>query len=372
MLNKLNIYIFKRFFYSFLITFIVFATILFIGDFVEQLRKSATKNVPINIIFQLTSLNFLNLIYFTLPLITFSGSVIAFLGLIRGSEKIIINSVGISNIKITIPAILLYFFPGIFFITIINPLTSLLDERYSELEYKYIDREDKFASITKNGLWLKQENNDTKLSSVLFAEKIKKQGTFILDFMILEYDNNGTFQGRIDGESAKLEDGFWVMENIQITPKFGSASFENQFYYKTNIKPEDITDSLSSPTNISIWRLVTFISFLESLGYSAIDFKMHLYDLIFLPFFMASLTLLASSMVRNLKQNDKFTKITINSLVVIFIIYFLSNLLEALGSTSQLNPIASKAILPIIVTFFSVLIYQSDNFKRIYFDDRTA
>ena len=70
----------------------------------------------------------------------FTSSIIAFLRLIRGSEKIIINSVGISNLKLTIPAVSLYIFIGIFFITIINPLTAFLDERYSELEYKYIDR----------------------------------------------------------------------------------------------------------------------------------------------------------------------------------------------------------------------------------------
>ncbi len=369
MFSKLNLYILKRFFLSFLITFLIFASILFIGDFVEQFRKSAGKNIPLNIIFQLTSLNFLSLIYFTLPLIVFTGSIIAFLGLIRGSEKIIINSVGISNLKLTIPAITLYIFIGIFFITIINPLTAFFDERYSELEYKYIDRIDKFASITKNGLWLKQENNEKGFSSVLYAKKIKEQGTHIIDFMILEYDSNGSFQGRLDGDNALLKDGFWEMNSIQITPKFGTASFEKYISYKTNIKPEDITDSLSSPTNISIWRLVTFISFLEGLGYSAVDFKMHLYDLIFLPFLLASLVLLASSLVKNLKQNDKFTNIIIYSLLIIFTIYFLSNLLEALGSTSQLNPLISKGALPLIVTFFSILMYQSNNLKKIYQND---
>ena len=73
MFDKLNIYILKRFFSAFLIIFVIFAVILFIGDFVEQFRKSAGKNISIDIVFQLTSLNFLSLIYFTLPLITFSG-----------------------------------------------------------------------------------------------------------------------------------------------------------------------------------------------------------------------------------------------------------------------------------------------------------
>ena len=308
MLNKINLYILKKFFYSFILTFLIFSVILFIGDFVEQFRKSTGKNVSLSIIFQLTLLNFLSLIYFTLPLIVFSSSILAYLGLIKGSEKIIINSVGISNIKITLPAITLYIFLGIFFITIINPLTALFDERYSELEYRYIDRIDKFASITKNGLWLKQDNQEKNLSSVLYAREIKEQGRYIIDFMILEYDEKGSFQGRLDGKTAVLNNEYWMMENIQITPKFGMAYFEKSLNYQTNIKPEDITDSLSSPTNISIWRLLTFINFLEGLGYSAIDFKMHLYDLIFLPFLMASLALLASALVRKLKQNDGFSE----------------------------------------------------------------
>ena len=115
MLNKINIYLLKKFFYSFLLTFIVFAAILFIVDFVEQLRKSASKNVPLNIIFQLTALNFFNLINFALPLISFSASLFAFLNLIKGSEKIIINSIGFSNLKVVVPALFLYLFLGIFY-----------------------------------------------------------------------------------------------------------------------------------------------------------------------------------------------------------------------------------------------------------------
>ena len=369
MLSKLNIYILKKFFYSFALVFIIFTVILFIGDFVEQFRKSAGKNIPIEIILQLTSLNFLSLLYFTLPLITFSGCILAFLILIRGSEKIIINSVGVSNIRIILPAIFLYIFIGIFFITIINPLTAFFDNRYSELEYKYIDKVDKFASITKNGLWLKQENNEKQFSSVLYAKKIRQQGSHIINFMILEYDLNGSFQGRLDGEYAILSNGYWEMSNTQITPKFGPATFKEYLKYKTNIKPEDITNSLSSPTNISIWKLVTFIDFLEGLGYSAVDFKMHFFDLIFLPVYMASLALLASSLVTKLKQNDKFTKTIIYSVIIIFVIYFISNLLEALGSTSQLDPLISKGILPLIITSSSIFVYQKDNIKKILLND---
>ena len=86
----------------------------------------------------------------------------------------------------------------------------MFDERYSELEYRYIDRVDKFASITKNGLWLKQENQEKNLSSVLYAQEIKQQGRNIIDFMILEYDEKGSLQGRLDGNKAILKNGYWI------------------------------------------------------------------------------------------------------------------------------------------------------------------
>ena len=368
--SKINIYILKKFLYSFLIAFTLLSTVLFIGDFVEQFRKSAGKNVPIEIILQLTAFNFPNLILFTLPISSFFGSLLGYLWMIRNSEKIILDTSGISNLKSSLPAIFLYFSIGIIFITVANPLISIFDEKYSELEYRYIDRVDKFASITKNGLWLKQFNDEKKVSSVLYAKNIYDKGKKLVDFMVLEYDEKGKFEGRLDGSQAELKDGYWEMLETQISPKYGESSYHNHtIKYYTNIKLEDITDSLSSPSSISIWRLVTFISFLEGLGYSAIDFKMHFYNLIFLPFLIASLVILSLSLIFDLKQNDKFVNTIVFSLISIFIIYFISNLLDALGNSAQIHPMMSKVMLPIIILIISFIIMQYSNFRRRHQND---
>tara|TARA_E500000331_G_scaffold188504_1_gene181444 strand:+ start:140 stop:694 length:555 start_codon:yes stop_codon:yes gene_type:complete len=180
MFNKISYYILKKFLYSFLITFIILASILFIGDFVEQFRKTAGKNVPLNIILQLTLFNFPNLITYTLPITSFFSSILALLVLIRNSELIVISGMGISNLKSILPALILHFFIGIVFITLANPLIAIFDDRYSNLKYEYIDRVDKFASITKNGLWLKQDNYETNLTSVLYAKSTEKEGKVLI------------------------------------------------------------------------------------------------------------------------------------------------------------------------------------------------
>ena len=358
MLSKINLYLFRSFFFSFLITFIIFAILIFIGDFIEQFRKATNKEVPLQIIMQLSSYNFLSLTMFTLPVVSFFSSLFAFLYLIRNSELIIVASSGVAIRTILVSPIILYLLIGAFFITTLNPLMSVFEDRYSELEYEYINRVDKFASITKNGIWLKQFNTNNGLSSVLFAKEIKDEGETLSDFMILEYDDNGSFQGRLDGSSAKLISEYWEMKDGQISPRFSDSYFKKDFKYHTNIKIEDISDSLSSPLSISFWRLGKFIEFLEDLGYSAVDFKMHYYNLIFLPLFMASLLVLAASISNTLKQNDKFFITFVISFILIFFIYFISNLFDALGFSSQLNPIIAKGCMPFLVLLLSILFFK--------------
>ena len=364
MFNKINFYILRKFSYSFFFTLLILSSILFIGDFVEQFRKTTAKDVPVNIILKLTLFNFPSLISYTLPITSFFGAILAFLSLIRNSESIAISGMGFSNFKTILPAMILYFIIGITFITLANPLISIFNDKYSDLKYEYIDRVDKFASITKNGLWLKQSNDKNDLNSLLYGKETENQGKILYNFMLMEYDSSGIFRGRIDGNKAELRDGYWEMFEVQISPRYGETSFLNNLKYFTNIKSEDIADSLSSPSSISIWRLMTFISFLEELGYSAVDFKMHLYGLISLPFFISSLVFLAFSLVQGLKQNDKISKTIINSLIIIFFLYFISNLLNALGSTEQIHPFIANFSMPIITLLVATIFFQYSELKR--------
>ena len=363
MFAKINIYLARHFFISFIIVFLVFAALLIVGDFVEQFRKSTGKDVPMKIIFQLAIFNFFSLIEFIIPIVTFFAALLTYLLLIKNSEFLIIESVGISNIRILIPGIIVYFVVGIFFVTIVNPLSAVFYDRYTELEYKYIAKSDKFASITKNGIWLKQFNNKKSISSVLYAQQISNNGSILFNFMLLEYDEKGAFHGRLDGKRAILENGFWIMDDVQISPNYGDASFNIKHKYATNIKQSDITNSLSAPDSISIWKMGKFINFLEDLGYSAKEFKLYYYNLIILPFFISFLTILASSLVSNLKQNSKISKTIITAFVLIFVIYFFSNLLDALGSSSQVSPLISQITTPVIVLIFS-FIFLSYSYLR--------
>ena len=322
MFSKLNRYLYRNYFIGFLVVLIIFSTLIFTGDLIENFRKSATKDVPVNIIFQLSFYNFFSLIFETIPIIIFFSCIFTVIRFVKNSEYTVMQSTGAKEISLLISPILLFFLIGVIFISVINPLTVLLHEKYDELEYQYIKKTDKFASISKNGIWLKQNNIERNVSSILNSKNIEKEGEILNNFMILEYNDMGSFTGRFDGKQAILKDGYWLMYEVIEIPRYSDPVYHIEYKYRTSILFKDISNSLSSPENISLWDLPGFIKLIEKLGYSALDHKLQFYYLLSLPLLICGLVSLAYSITLRIRHNDKIINVLLLSIGATFLFYF--------------------------------------------------
>ena len=353
MFSKINIYLLKNFFYTFIIVLILFTTLIFFSDLIEQFRKSTNKGVPLEIILKLTFLNAPSLSFTTLPIVIFFSSILCYLKLIRNSEYVIMNSSGISSFQLSKAPIVFFFIVGLFFVLIVNPISAILQKDFQELDYKYMKRVDRLTSISRNGIWLMQENTDG-VTNIIYAKKIKDEGSTLIDFMLLEYSDSNELLGRIDGEVAKLQNKKWIMQNLLLTNKNKDPIFFPSYEYDAFISKEDIENSLSAPEMMSFLQLKNFIYILEKLGYSANDYKVYYYNILLMPVIIVGFVLLANSLVIGLKQNDKFFKIIIMSFLMIFAYYFIVNLMNALGSNSKLPPLFSSLITPLLLFAISI------------------
>ena len=261
-----------------------------------------------------------------------------------------------TNNSLLVSPSILFLIVSILFVLTINPLAAIFHQKYDELNYIYIKKTDKFASISKNGIWLKQDNNEKNVSSILNSKSIENEGEILNNFMILEYNQKGSFTGRLNGEKAKLENGYWILYNVTEYPRYSDSMFHNELIYKTTIKYQDISNSLISPENITIYELNEFIKLIEKLGYSAIDHKLEYYNLLLLPLLVLSLVFLANSLTSKINHNDKIIGLMTVSICTIFIYYFLSNLFNALSLSSQISPLTSKLSIPILLLLISLLI----------------
>ena len=360
MFSKLNLYLIKNFINTFLIVFVLFTILLFFSDLIEQFRKATNKDVPISIIFKLTFLNAPSLSFSTLPIVIFFSSVLCYLKLIRSSEYIILGSSGISSLQLAKAPIIVFFTIGIIFVIIINPISAVFQKDFQELDYKYIKRVDRLTSISKNGIWLMQENMKG-LTNIIYAKNIKDDGSTLIDFMLIEYTENNELAGRIDGKFAQLKNEKWLMTDILVTQKNEKPLFYPTFEYSAFISTDDIKNSLSAPEMMSFFQLNNFINILEKLGYSSNDYKIYYYNILLMPIVIIGFVLLANSMIIGINQNDKFTGVIINSLLMIFIYYFFSNLMNAIGSNSKLSPLLSTSITPIFLFGISIVMSKYKN-----------
>jgi len=352
MFSKLNIYLLKNFIYTFFIIFILIALLVLFSDLIEQFRKATNKNVPIEIIFKLAILNIPSLSFTTLPIVIFFSTIICYLKLIRNSEYIVMGSSGMSSLQLAKAPILIFFLISIFFVLIVNPISAVFQKEFQELDYKHIKRMDRMTSVSKNGIWLMQENQ-SGITNIIYAKNIKDEGATLINFMLLEYDQDNDFKGRIDGKEAKLANSKWLMYDVLYTKDEDKPKFYSYLEYSASINREDIKNSLSAPEMMSFIQLGSFIYILEKLGYSANDYKVYFYNIVFMPLTIIGLVLLATTIIVDIKQNDKYAKVVIFSFLIIFIYFFTSNLMSALGENSKVNPLISSLITPLMIFIMS-------------------
>jgi lipopolysaccharide export LptBFGC system permease protein LptF len=265
------------------------------------------------------------------------------------------GSSGISSLQLTKAPVVIFFLIGLIFVLLINPISAMFQKEFQELDYKYIKRVDRLTSISKNGIWLMQENIDG-ITNIIYAKNIRDNGATLIDFMLLEYSANDELMGRIDGKIAKLGEKNWIMSNLLLTKNDNDPIFYESLEYSAYINKEDIKNSLSAPEMMSFLQLGSFIYILEKLGYSANDYKIYFYNILLMPFVIVGFVLLANSIIINVKQNDKFTKVIITSFLLIFVYYFFSNLLNTLGANSKLPPFLSTIITPSLLFSISIAI----------------
>ena len=100
-----------------------------------------------------------SLLYNMFPFIIFLSAIWFFLKIKKTDEVTAFNVFGMSNLSIILIPSVVSIILGIFFITSINPITSLLVKKYEKIKGSYERDKDYLAAITENGTWILLKNH---------------------------------------------------------------------------------------------------------------------------------------------------------------------------------------------------------------------
>lgn len=344
--TTLSIYIGKQFFWGFLGLLFIILTIVLLFDSIELLRR--TYDHPGATFTKILEMAMLKLPYMgqqVFPFAALFGGMLTFWRLARHHELVVTRAAGISAWQFLLPVIIVGFLLGVFMTTVLNPLASASLSRFEREEAIMLKGNQSLLSLGQSGIWLRQAN--TEGQAVIRASRILTTGSDItlFDISVFQYQGKDQFHQRIDAESAKLEDGFWRIENARIQIPESTAEFEDTMWLETELTPISIQDSFAPPETMSFWSLPGFVNKLEESGFSAIRHRLYLHALLASPLLMCAMVLIAATFTLRNSRRGGATYVITGGVLTGFILYFFSDIVFALGQSDSI-PVIMAAWTP--------------------------
>lgn len=353
----LSFYIGRHFLLTILATILVMLVIVELIELLELVRRTADSVRPITLglLLEMTMLKLPTTAEKIYPFAVMIGGMITLSRLTRSSELVVARAAGVSVWQFLLPGVAMVMLLGTLIVAVINPIAASTIGLYDRLEAKYITGKASVLSVSPSGLWMRQSDTDpiafrnTTANEYIIHAVRMDQTTYTLEtVMILLFDAAHRFVGRIDAPSAQLMTGEWRMRDAVLSTNQGQPSKLSEFRMPTSLTINHIQDSFSAPETFSFWQLPAFIAVLETAGFSALKHRLHFHSLMALPLLLAGMVLLAAVFSLRPPRRGRTGISMVIGLAAGFVLYFMTNIIYALGASGDL-PIALAAWAPSLI-----------------------
>lgn len=307
----------------------------FTADVLELMRRAAGRpDLTFDMVTVMAILKLPDLGQRLLPFALLVGAMLTLQKLTRTQELAVARSAGVSVWQFLFPGLALAFLLGASVVTVYNPLASVLISKYEDLESKYLKGKTSLLAISGNGLWLRDADAEGQI--VVHALRVAHQGVELNDAILLFYEGTDNFSRRIDARVARLQTGFWDLQDALISYPDRAAVFEPRYRVPTSLTLSRIQDSFASPETLSFWSLPGFIDTLEAAGFSAVRHRMHFNKILATPFFLAGLMLVAAPFALRLARRGGTGLLLTGGVIAGFLVFFFSDIVYALGDSGEI------------------------------------
>ena len=358
-MNKILIqYLLNNYLKTFLKVFFVFYCFGIILNLFEEIEFFKNLNVNFATPVLLTILHIPSMIIQLLPFIIFITSMKFIIDIKNNKDLLTIKVFGISNFKVFLLISFISFFIGWISLFLLNPVTSSMTKYYEKIKANYSKDIDHLVSFNKNGLWIKENltNGQRIISSKEIDQKKLKKLT------IFNFDKDYNLINKIYSETANIEKNKWMLKNVVLVNFTGDVFDQNELEeleIESIYTYEKITSLYKNFDTLSFIDLVTNYQSLLDQGYSNVFLKQSFNNMLSMPFFLLTMTALASILVLGKLTKSNNTRYVFIGLISCILIYYLKDLSIALGKTNRI-PLTLATWMPIIIIglFSSVGILQ--------------
>jgi lipopolysaccharide export system permease protein len=327
--------------------FVFFSLIIIMGVF-EELSFFSKLNAKFYLPVLLVLMNSLSVLYILFPFIFLIGAQFFFIKILDSNELIAFKNYGLSNNKILSIVALTSFIAGIFIVAIFYNISATLKFKYLDLKNEYTNDNKYLASITENGLWIK---DDTDLNvSFINAEKVSFNKLHEVDILI--FDKNFELKEIIFSTVVDITNKNWLISEAIIIAKNGDKKIINNYSFFSNFDYKRIINLYSDLSALNIYELIKLKKAYKEINYSITEIDIHIRRMLSYPFFLTVMTTLSSIIMLNIKHQRPKIFYAVGGILMSVLIYYINFFFGALGRNEQI-PVSLSIWLPL---FFLLII----------------
>jgi lipopolysaccharide export system permease protein len=346
----LSRYITQRFLLSVLGVLAALSGLVALFDFIELLRRSATKpDATFGLIGEIAALRLPWISIEILPFAILLGGIAAFWRLTRSSELIVARAAGVSAWQFLTLPVFAAVGLGCFATMVISPLSSVLLARAEALDNTYLRTGGGPMALAGGQLWLRQSDHglDPNGVAILHAMNVTLKGKSLTaaDVSVFRLDNNDKLLQRIEAPVARLGRGDWVFDNGRAIAPDHLPDAPRTINLPTDLTVNRVQESFASPDTLSVWALPGFIALLERSGFSSIRHRLHFQSLLALPLLSGTMTLVAAGFSMRPARRGGVAQMIGSGVAAGFALFMVSKVAEEFGNSGAL-PVAMAAWVP--------------------------
>jgi|GEM_PF-2222089 len=356
-------YIIKTFCLDFSMTMFAAAGVVFLFDMIDLLRLTS-KIYAINslTLLQIAALENYHTLQKILPLIVMLSTQKTYLELSRSSQIIGFHGIGISDIKLLVPAITVVAFFSILHVLIFNPVGSYCMAKYYKMQKDELNISHPILYPATSGIWFKHETDQGIF--IVYAERSIPEsedgsgGEELKGVQVIVMTQRGEFLQIVRADRLIYKDSIWTAKNVKITDREGQVTCFADLPFQFKISFEELSHAVVLPEIVGLWKLPEFIRKMQKLGFQTLSYRVYFWSVMFSVIPSITMLFIGYAFIPNIynKKRGVF-QIVVFSLAIGFIIYFLNGILVMVFVQKIVNVVFGIALLYVFSLLCSLYIY---------------
>ncbi len=313
-------------------------------DFIELLRRSATKpDATFSIVFGIAALRLPFIVMQILPFAVLLGGILAFWRLTRSSELIVARASGVSAWQFLAAPVLCAVLLGAIATAALSPLSSALLSRAEALDSRYLRTGGGPLALNGGQLWLRQSDRglDPRGVAILHARSVTLKRNLLVarGVSVFRLDHQDKLLVRVEAASATLGRGDWVLDKTETVRPDHLPEPVGIMRLPTDLTVGRVQDSFASPDTLSVWALPGFIALLTRSGFSALRHELHFQALLALPLLAGVMCLVAAGFSMRPARRGGVARMIGSGVAAGFALFTISKIAEEFGQSGTLPPV---------------------------------